>query len=425
MTGFRNKQYLTHALHHVMKDFYNISQGRHRINQEYYDEFNSLVLTGEECGATIGAHPGAINDILADTARKATKTATDRYLAVAFLLSSDPVCYGMLMEEIENEYLRNRNDSSKVGTYPTTVAEAYDYLCNYKKDPKNLARLLGQELGGENLSSGVSFAQQGKPGKPKNDTETQETAFATNSALNQACKKVCKRCGVDNHTSVECDTGQEKVAIFRQSQQPNQSVSQLIHSVTWDDINAPDEATNFAFLGKASFTADGPTHCTEFCEDGTIEQVHKTTIFSQSSSRIPNTWYLLDNQSTCDIVSNPKIVQNIRQVEGHMQLSTQAGSTTTNWMADVPGYYRPVRFHPGGIANILSLVNMIAKYHVTYDSHNGDTPITFCVHKENGEKCIFKQSRRGLYYLDTADTSGHVVLVRSLTIQIETTLAPN
>jgi hypothetical protein len=117
MTGFQNKQYRTHALHQVMKDFYSISQGKHCSNQEYYDEFNSLVLTGEECGATIGAHPGAINNILIDTAvdersptdderRKATKTATDQYLAVAFLLSSDHVRY------------------SKVGTYSTTVAEA-------------------------------------------------------------------------------------------------------------------------------------------------------------------------------------------------------------------------------------------------------------------------------------------------------------
>jgi hypothetical protein len=96
----------------------------------------------------------------------------------------------------------------------------------------------------------------------------------------------------------------------------------------------------------------------------------------------------LDNQSTCDIVSNPRLVQNIRQVEGCMQLSTQAGWTMTNWMgADVPGYYRPVWFHPGGIANILSLVNTIAKYHVTYDSPN-----EFCVHKEDSGVRQFQQS---------------------------------
>jgi hypothetical protein len=112
-------------------------------------------------------------------------------------------------------------------------------------------------------------------------------------------------------------------------------------------------------------------------------------------------------------VSNPKLVKNIRQVEGYMQLSTQAGSTTTNWMCDVPGYYRPVWFHPGSIANILSLVNTIAKYHVTYDSRHGDSPNAFCVHKDDGVQWKFIQSKRGLYYLDTAATENHSVLAVS------------
>jgi hypothetical protein len=93
-----------------------------------------------------------------------------------------------------------------------------------------------------------------------------------------------------------------------------------------------------------------------------------------------------------------------------MQLATQAGSTTTNWMANVPGYYRPVWFHPHGIANILSLVNMKAKYHVTYDSRGGESPNQFCVHKEDGTQRKFQHSKRGLYYHDTAATENHAVL---------------
>jgi hypothetical protein len=82
-------------------------------------------------------------------------------------------------------------------------------------------------------------------------------------------------------------------------------------------------------------------------------------------------------------------------------------------MADVPGYYRPVWFHPGGIANILSLINVKAKYHVTYDNRNGDSPNQFCVHKENGDQRRFKQSQQGLYYLDTASSENHTVLAVS------------
>ena len=176
------------------------------------------------------------------------------------------------------------------------------------------------------------------------------------------------------------------MAIYRQSQHGNQGVSQLINAVDWNGVANPkdDEAQNWSFLNRVTFKSDGAIKCTEYDENGSIAHVHKSTIFSQSNSGIPDTWYLLDNQSACDIVSNQRILKNIRQVEGYMQLATQAGSTTTNWMADVPGYYRPVWFHPGGIANILSLVNMIAKYHVTYDSRGGESPNQFCVHKEDG-----------------------------------------
>jgi hypothetical protein len=150
MMGFRHTtQYLPHALHGIMRDFYDLKQGKHRSNQGYYDEFKLMVLTAMDSGATIGAHPGAINEVLNTTASDtdfptteehdyATKAATDRYLAVTFLLGADKVRYGTLVEEIENEYLRNKGNSSSAGTYPTSVAESYDYLCNYKKDPKNL-----------------------------------------------------------------------------------------------------------------------------------------------------------------------------------------------------------------------------------------------------------------------------------------------
>jgi hypothetical protein len=88
MTGFRNKLYLPHALHKTMKDFYSLGQGKHRSNQEYLDEFNTMVTTAKESGATIGSHPGGVTGILTHTAKDAAnptdveqnaalKTATD------------------------------------------------------------------------------------------------------------------------------------------------------------------------------------------------------------------------------------------------------------------------------------------------------------------------------------------------------------
>lgn len=187
-TGFRNKQYLPHALHKIMREFYSLSQGKHRSNQEHYDEFNSLVRTAIERGATIGLHLAGVDEVVAASAANtsnptamehatAEKMATERYLTVSFLLGADCRRYGTLIEEIENEFLQNKGSASTAGTYLTTTAEAYNYLCNYKKDPKNIARLLGNS---DNLSSGVAFTQDGTK-QDDNNTETQEQAFATNS----------------------------------------------------------------------------------------------------------------------------------------------------------------------------------------------------------------------------------------------------
>jgi hypothetical protein len=128
-----------------------------------------MVDTAKESRATIGAHPSDINEVLATSAVDpnnptanervdATRKSTQRYLAVALLLGADRIRYGTLVEEIENEFLRNKGSPSTAGTYPTTAVEAYDYLCNYKKNPKILSRLLGQGSGGK-YNTGVAFVQ--------------------------------------------------------------------------------------------------------------------------------------------------------------------------------------------------------------------------------------------------------------------------
>ena len=147
MTGFKKLHYLPHSVHTIMREFYQLAQGRHRTNHEYYDEFNNLVAAVDDCGAMIAMHPTIYQEILNETVADASnptpdkqttagKIGRERYLAVAFLLGADRVRYGMMIEEIENEYLRNRDESSKVGSYPLTIANPYEYLENYKKNQR-------------------------------------------------------------------------------------------------------------------------------------------------------------------------------------------------------------------------------------------------------------------------------------------------
>jgi hypothetical protein len=236
MTGFCNKQYLPHSLHKIMHEFYHLTQGKHLSNQEYYNKFNSMVNPAEESGPIIGAHPSGVTAILTASAvdisfptnaerAASVQTATQRYLAAAFILGEDNMRYGTLVEEIKKEFLQNKGSSTSAGTYPTRVAEAYNYLCNYKKGPKNLTRLLGQNAVSHSLNTGITFVQDVT--KADDTLSGHEQSFATNGGSTGNAnhqKKVCRRWGTDGHTSVKWDSGKEKVDAYRQSQQPNQGV---------------------------------------------------------------------------------------------------------------------------------------------------------------------------------------------------------
>jgi len=135
--------------------------------------------------------------------------------------------------------------------------------------------------------------------------------------------------------------------------------------------------------------------------------IKSMTLNIDTSSVIPGSWILLDNQSTHEVFSNAKLLTNIRQVSRSLRIHTQAGTATTNWKGDLDGY-GPAWHCKGGIANILSLAKVRARCCVTFNSNSGNE---FLVHKEDGQICRFKQSRRGLYFMDLAGASTGVTLV--------------
>jgi hypothetical protein len=123
------------------------------------------VAAVDDCGAISPMHPTIYQEILIKTPvnmlcptveeqMAARQIGKGRYQALAFLLCAFRICYGMMIKEIENEYLRSHDELSKAGSYPLTIAKAYKYLKDCKKNLKNLQRLLGQVDSG---LSGMAF----------------------------------------------------------------------------------------------------------------------------------------------------------------------------------------------------------------------------------------------------------------------------
>jgi hypothetical protein len=133
-------------------------------------------------------------------------------------------------------------------------------------------------------------------------------------------------------------------------------------------------------------------------------------IFQQSTNNEDlQQWILLDNQSTVNIFCNPNLVTNIRDTPRSLVLKCNAGTVRVNQIADLPGYPEPVWFHSKGIANVLSLSRVAKLFPVTFSNKDG-----FIIHKPEGRKHVFRESKQGLLYLDTATKTGDAIMVMTV-----------
>ena len=97
---------------------------------------------------------------------------------------------------------------------------------------------------------------------------------------------------------------------------------------------------------------------------------HATVVMHKYTGRVvPLTWLLLYNQSTVDLIANPKMLLNIRRVwiEDAIHVHCNSGVKVVDRIGELTGY-GTVGYEPTGIANILSMLRATNKFRVIFDS---------------------------------------------------------
>jgi hypothetical protein len=354
--------------------YYNCRQEKQTLH-EYLKDFQGLVQVLEHYGAAIGAdapYQKALRKQIKEdnpgltTAEYITRTvamAKKKSVAIGFLKRADQQRYGGLWNELENNFTRGQDQ------YPADLTSAYNMLLNYKatSTPQHTRRARQREETTTDDLSGVSFLQQGAP------------VPGANGQLHATI--TCYRCQGRGHYADQCPT-------------PDDNTDENVQLLQTEDVVDDDNSTRSEHSYVSAFTF-------------TVIHVPRHVSLHQNDNRfciIPDTWILLDSQSTVSIFKNPLYVSNLRNSVRSLKVHTNGGTQISTKIGTVRNF-GDVWFNPNSLANILSMAAVRKICRITMDT---SVEAAMHVHRKDGTIMTFKEYRSGLYYYDASTkNSGH------------------
>jgi hypothetical protein len=338
--NYQSQKYRIESINEALRRLIGFRQGPNMATQDYYEQFLNRIDVYVHTGGSVAPHPGTITSEAASNGWF-PNNMTEAELGQAKEMEWANIFITGADRVRYGSLITSLQNEFLNGNdrYPKTLIDAYNRL-TYWREPKSSVRYV-------NANDGVTFAH--------NDTDNEEVTLVTSNRSKTGKNKdhiTCHKCGQKGHYANQCtaETGEQL----------------LISGVEAGEFDSDN--TSFMFQ-----TSHG--------------------------GNIPETWILLDNQSTVDVFKTKSLLKNITNTDRTMTISCNAGKVVTNQVGELSGY-GTVWYQPTGIANILSLARVREKgFKVLYNDQENQFQIT----KLDGTTHIFQQSPRGLYFLDTQD----------------------
>ena len=377
------------------KGDYSNSEYKQRFKEqiEVLEAYNKRFLFGNSLGATAREIATLeLDAAVKGDVEKAQASARGKYLATAFILSSDRRRYGELVLSLKNGYAKQQKN------YPKTLTDMYGLMVVF--DPTRATAVSG----GRN--EGMDFGNvAAKPGTKGNG---EHGGFSATS------KKIeCWRCGGD-HIKRDCPKRAKEREKNKKDEEEGENkrteaTGGQLH--TMFTLSGEEQiGTGFSELGE-----DDKFTWHQFHVEGWGAQdfeEHTTVVMNNYTGQaVPLPWLLLDSQSTVELISNPRMLLNIRRVrsENATRIHCNSGVKVVDRIGKLPGY-GTVWYKLTGIANILSMSRVTKKFRVIFDSEGRNFFRIVLPDRE----VKFQLSPNGLYYFDAADRENGVLLLKTV-----------
>jgi hypothetical protein len=337
--NYQSQKYPIESINEALRRVIGFRQSPTMTTQDYYEQFLNRIDVYIHTGGNTSPHPGTIASEADSNGWDMLQLTVQQQAQAKEMEWANIFITGADRVRYGSLITSLQNEYlNGSDRYPKTLSDAYNRL-TYWREPKSATRHVSS-------SDGVTFAHT--------SDEKDGVALVNDSKTKTPRSKehiTCHKCGEKGHYANQCNA---------------ESGEQLLISGV--------EAGEF---------------------DG-----NSTSFLFQTShgGNIPETWILLDNQSTVDVFKSKSLLKEITTTSKTMTIHCNAGKAVTSQVGELAGY-GTVWYHPSGIANILSLARVREKgFKVQYDDKNN----IFLITNSDGKTRTFQQSPRGLYYMDTA-----------------------